>query len=60
MVYALIYATNEEIYLYSTREKAEAALIQRMTDAVKQDDDLDFSDWEIISCCLDDGEDLLD
>lgn len=59
MIYALIYAENEEIYLYSTREKAEAALIQRMTYAVRQDDDLDFSDWGIISCSLDEEEDLV-
>lgn len=59
MIYALIYAENKEIYLYSTREKAEAALIQRMAYAVRQDDDLDFSDWGIISCSLDEEEDLV-
>lgn len=58
MVYALVCGYGDEIYLYSTTEKAENALIQRMTDAVKCYGDLDFSDWKIISCTVDEGDDL--
>lgn len=58
MVYALVYSNGEEIYLYSTEDKAENALIQRMAEAVRSDNDLDFSDWKIISCSVDEGEDI--
>lgn len=58
MVYALVYCDGDEIYLYSTEENAENALIQRMAKAVRDEDDLDFSDWKIISCPLDKGEDI--
>lgn len=58
MVYALIYCYGDEIYLYSTEEKAENALIQRMAEAVRDGDDLNFSDWKIVSYSLDEGEDI--
>lgn len=58
MVYALVYCDGDEIYLYSTKEKAENALIQRMAEAVRDGDDLDFSDWKIISWSLDEGKDI--
>ncbi len=59
MVYALIYCDCGELYLYSTKEKAEDALIQRMAKAVRDGDNLDFSDWKIVCYSLDKGEDLL-
>lgn len=58
MVYALVYGNGDEMYLYSTAEKAEDALIQRMANAVKCDGDLDFSDWKILACTVDEGEDV--
>jgi hypothetical protein len=58
MVYALVYCDGDEIYLYSTEEKAENALIQRMAEAVRDGDDLDFSYWKIVSFSLDKGEDI--
>lgn len=58
MIYALVYCNGDEMYLYSTAEKAQDALIQRMAEAVRSDNDLDFSDWKIISCSVDEGEDV--
>lgn len=48
-IFALVYDDGATIYLYSSKEKAESALIQKMTEAVKNGWDLDFSDWEIRS-----------
>lgn len=59
MVYALVYCDGSEIYLYSTEENAENALIQRMAEAVRDGDYLDFSDWKIVGKSLDEGENIV-
>lgn len=59
MVYALVYCDGSEIYLYSTEENAENALIQRMAEVVRDGDYLDFSDWKIVGKSLDEGENIV-
>jgi len=59
-IFALVYDDGARIYLYSSEEKAESALIQKMTEAVRNGWDLDFSGWEIRSAKVDEGEDLME